>query len=109
MSNNWQFDRPTEHAVQYVTFWTIYPVLGKRVHTMHCDSHKPKGVCTWITYTGDQLNGTGTVRANCVYGHREYKLTVVHGKVSVFGLRSDLRKPFKPNTYGTDQEVLDND
>jgi len=103
---DWQFKRPVPNAVQYGTFFITHPVLGDRLHLLHCDTSKPQGICSWIIYTGDQLNGTGTVIANCQYGRRSYQVRVENGILYAFGKKTNLRKPYKPTTYGYEQKVL---
>lgn len=71
--------------MNYVEFWTKYPILGKRLHTLHCESCKPMGESLKITYEGDEYNGSGTVHCKLQYGHKTFPVTVKNGVIYAFG------------------------
>lgn len=93
----------------YGEFFKAYPLLGHRLHTLHCESCKPGGVSEDITYEGTETDGSGVVAVKCFYSGRAFPFTVTNGVIRAFGRQQDMRKPtrMKLHTGGVHWSTYD--
>lgn len=87
--------------MNYSQFIDTHPLLGNRLHTLHCESCKPMGVSLSINYTGTQTDGKGEMFVTKQYGGEVFKFSVKNGIIRAFGLTQDMRKPTEMKLHGS--------
>lgn len=83
----------------YGEFFKAYPLLGHRLHTLHCESCKPGGMSENIVYEGTETDGQGVIHVTCQYSFKHFKFSVKNGVIRAFGRQQNMRKPTRMKLY----------
>jgi hypothetical protein len=95
--------------MNYHEFMHAYPVLGKRLHTLHCESCRPGGISEKIVYEGDQYDGIGRVTVFLQYGSKTFPFRVTNGTIYAFGRQQSMYRPTVMVLSGGRRSTYDNE